>query len=465
MLAALAREVRAGARSPVELVRSSIERIDALDGPLSAVVARRDESALDEAASLERRLAAGEECGPLAGLPLLVKDTEDLAGMRTTHGSLVHAADPPAAVDSVVVSRLRRAGAIPVGKTNVPEYAFEGYTSNRVFGATRNPWAPDWSPGGSSGGSGAALAAGLAALATSSDGGGSVRIPAGLCGLAGLKPTNGVIGRAPIPAWIDLSTSGVLACSIADVRSVLSLIAGPAIGDPTALPAWAAEPAPPALPTRVLAARRLAPWGPLPPSVDSLFERAIGALERDVGVDVAMLEAREIFPDGNIDEDWLVIAAAEHAHLLGRARVERDASSYTEEFRDAIRGGFAISIEEYLAARRRRFDYAAELDRLLGDDALLVTPTMCVEGWSPDGVLPGAARAGTPPDAYNCQAANVTGHPALSLPAGRSPNGVPFGLQVIGPRYRDRLVLALGEAWELTSPWPLVADGYVPFGA
>jgi Asp-tRNA(Asn)/Glu-tRNA(Gln) amidotransferase A subunit family amidase len=393
-----------------------------------------------------------------------VKDTEDLAGLVTTHGSLVHADDPPAADDSLVVARLRAAGAVAVGKTNVPEFAFEGYTSNLVFGATRNPWAPDWSPGGSSGGSGAALAAGLSAIATASDGGGSVRIPAGLCGLAGLKPTNGAVGRLPIPAWIDLSTQGVLATTIHDVRSLLAVIAGPATGDPTALPAWAVEPDPPPLPRRILAARRLAPWGPLPPTADSLFERALEALERDVGLEVVPLEARDVFADGNIDDDWLVLAATEHAHLLGRSTVERDASLYTREFLEAVRAGLGFTLEEYLAARRRRFGYAAELDRLLGDDGLLVTPTMCVEGWSPEGLLPGAAATGTPPDAYNCQAANMTGHPALSVPAGRSPNGVPFGIQIIGPRFRDRLVLALGEAWERARPWPPVADGYAAFG-
>jgi Asp-tRNA(Asn)/Glu-tRNA(Gln) amidotransferase A subunit family amidase len=121
-----------------------------------------------------------------------------------------------------------------VGKTNTPELAFEGYTDNRIFGATRNPWALDFSPGGSSGGSAAALAAGLAPIATATDGGGSIRIPAALCGLAGIKPTNGVIGRRPIPDWIDLSTDGPLAVTVADLALLLQLEAGPVDGDPIA---------------------------------------------------------------------------------------------------------------------------------------------------------------------------------------------------------------------------------------
>jgi Asp-tRNA(Asn)/Glu-tRNA(Gln) amidotransferase A subunit family amidase len=463
-LAELAGNVRAGRVAPEELVASSQVRIDSMNGGLNAVVARCDEEALARAGEMAGRIAAGEDPGPLAGLPLLVKDTDDAAGMVTTHGSLMHANDPPALHDGLVVGRLRAAGAIVVGKTNVPEFAFEGFTSNRVFGSTRNPWAADRSPGGSSGGSGAALAAGLAAIATASDGGGSVRIPAGFCGLAGLKPTNGVIGRGTIPAWIDFSTKGPLATSIADLRLLLSVMAGPAAGDPTALPAWANEPEPSSLPGRVFAARRLVAWGPLPPSISDLFDAALRRLESGLGLEVVPLEPHEIFRVGNIDEDWLTIAATEHAQSIGRATIEANAPSYSDEFLAAVQTGLGYTLEEYMAARARRFDYVRELDSLLGEDGLLLTPTMCAEGWSAEGYLPGAIHAGTPGDAYNCQAANVTGNPALSVPAGRAPNGVPFGLQIMGPRFRDRLVLALGEAWERISPWALSAPGYEPFG-
>ncbi len=203
-IADLAAAVREGRVSSEELVLRSLERIERLDPPIGAVVAVRQE-AIDEARAAD---ASGSHPGPLSGLPLLVKDTEHVRGMRTTFGSLLHASDPPAAVDGLSVERLRAAGAIVVGKTNVPEFAFEGFASNRVFGDTRNPWAPDWSPGGSSGGSAAALVMGLTPLATATDGGGSTRIPAAFCGLAGLKPTNGLIGRRPIPDWMDLSTPG-----------------------------------------------------------------------------------------------------------------------------------------------------------------------------------------------------------------------------------------------------------------
>jgi Asp-tRNA(Asn)/Glu-tRNA(Gln) amidotransferase A subunit family amidase len=464
-LAEIASDVRAGRASPVDLVRRSLERIDALNPALNAVVARRDEAAIADAVAMAARIDAGDDPGPLAGLPLLVKDTEDLAGTPTTHGSLLHAADPPATADSLVVARLRAAGAIPVGKTNVPEFAFEGYTSNRVFGPTRNPWAPAWSPGGSSGGSGAALAAGMCALATASDGGGSVRIPAGYCGLAGLKPTNGVVGRSPIPTWMDLSTAGPLSTTIEDLRLVLAIIAGPAAGDPTALPAWASEPASRGLPPRVFAARRLVDWGPLPASIDGLFTRALESIERDLRMEVTMLEPAGVFSTGNIDADWLAIVATEHAQHLGRPAIDSGADVFSPEFLAGVRAGLGFTLEDYVAARRRRFAYVRELDELLGQDGMLVSPTMCVEGWSAEGVLPGATSGGTPADAYNSQAANVTGHPALSVPAGRSPNGVPFGLQVMGPRFRDGLVLSFGEDWERANPWPSAADGYEPFAS
>src|SRR6266540_3970054 len=161
---------------------------------------------------------------------------EDVEGMPTTFGSLLFKDAPPASADGLVTGRLRAAGAIVVGKTNLPEFAAQGYTTNSLFGVTRNPWALRWSPGGSSGGSGAALAAGMVPLATATDGGGSIRIPAALCGLAGIKPSGGLIGRRPIPDWIDLSTDGPLATSIEDLRLLLALEAGPVVGDPTALP-------------------------------------------------------------------------------------------------------------------------------------------------------------------------------------------------------------------------------------
>jgi Asp-tRNA(Asn)/Glu-tRNA(Gln) amidotransferase A subunit family amidase len=461
----IGRAVRERRVSAVELVRLALERVERLDGELGAVVALRAEPALEEAAALDRRAAAGEPLGPLAGAPLLVKDIEDVAGMRTTFGSLLFADAPPAARDGLVAERLRAAGAIVVGKTNLPEFAAQGYTANRLFGVTRNPWALQWSPGGSSGGSGAALAAGMAPLATATDGGGSIRIPAALCGLAGIKPTGGLIGRRPIPDWIDLSTDGPLATSVADLRLLLAIEAGPVAGDPTALPA-PPELAPagrPGRPGRVLAAPRFTPLGPLPAEVAELFDAALRALERDLGLAVEPIEPERIFQAGDPDADWLTLATTEHAHKLGRQTIEAAVDRLHANARAFLEHGLRTPIEEYLAARRRRFEYVRELDELLGPDGVIVTPTLASAGWLAEGRMPGSERLGVPDEVYNTTPANLTGHPSISLPAGRFATGVGFGLQVTGPRFRDGLLLDLGEAWERARPWPPVADGYQPF--
>ena len=383
---------------------------------------------------------------------------EAVTGMPSTFGSLTFADAPPAAADGLVPRRLRAAGAIVVGKTNQPEFAFAGFTTNALYGTTTNPWGTDWSPGGSSGGSGAAITAGMAAIATATDGGGSIRIPAAFCGLAGLKPTNGVIGRDPIPDWIDLSTFGPLATSIADVRLLLSLEAGPVPGDPSALPF--PPPMPAGLPARVFAVPRFEGSHPLPDVVAERFQAALASVERDLALPVEMLGSGSIFAHGSTGDDWYTLTAFEHFHRLGRDFIEANMDRFTPAFATPMRLALRTSAEAYMAARRRRFDHVRDLDLLLGADAVLLTPTMCVEGFGPTGSGPDQREEA---DAYNTAETNITGHPSLTVPAGVCPNGIPFGLQITGPRFRDDLVLNLGEAWEAANPWPLAAPGYEPF--
>lgn len=450
--------VRQGHVPAEALVAESLGRIERLDGPINAVVLTRGDGAFADAAAIDARIEAGEDPGPLAGLPLLVKDNENAAGLPTTFGSLLREHAAPAERDCEVVSRLRAAGAIVVGKTNVPEFAFEGFTANRLFGETHDPWALDWSPGGSSGGSGAALAAGMAPLATGTDGGGSIRIPAAFCGLVGLKPTGGLIGHDPPPSWIDLSTKGPLAVSIADASLLLEVMRGPTAGDPRAVPTW--SPRADAWPSRIVATPRMVDYGPLPASIDALFEEALAGLASATGLTIEGVAPP--FTE-QIDDDWFTTVGVEELTWLGRDVLDR-ADDLTPYLRGALETAAAITPDDYLAARRRRFTFTRALDDLLGADTVLVSPTMCVEGFFADGRSPGEDRSETPASAYNTQPANITGHPALSVPAGRSPNGVPFGIQITGPRFADDLVLAVGAAWEAASPWPLVAPGYTPFG-
>jgi Asp-tRNA(Asn)/Glu-tRNA(Gln) amidotransferase A subunit family amidase len=457
VLAELASAVREGRRAPRELVERAYERIDRLNGPINAVISLRDpEIALAEADSVDRTL-------PLAGIPLLVKDNEHVAGMRTTFGSPVCADAPLEREDGWIPRKLRAAGAVVVGKTNVPEFTFEGFTDNEVFGPTRNPWSLQWSPGGSSGGSAAAMAAGIAPIGTGTDGGGSVRIPAALCGIVGLKPTNGVIAREPIPAWIDLSTYGPLGTSVADVRLLLDLEAGPAPGDPTALP-YPLRPAA-AMPTRVFASPRISTVGAaLAAPVDALFRDALRRVETDLGLPVEPVDPERILGPGDPFREWFVTCAFEHLYAFGGPeRVRPNLERFGSRFRSTMEAALRIDPAEYMEARRRRFDHARHLDVLLGQDAVLVTPTLALDGWLADGTAPDLGRPAEGAEGYNTDPLNITGHPAMSVPAGVCPNGVPFGLQIVGPRFADDLVLEIGQAWERAHPWPRAAPGYDAF--
>ncbi|HET9248598.1 MAG TPA: amidase, partial [Actinomycetota bacterium] len=245
MLDELASAVRGRRVSAEELVRTSLERIERLNPTIGAVISVRERS-VDEARALDARVLAGEDAGPLAGVPLLVKDMEPVEGVPTTHGSLVYADAPPADADGLIPRRLKAAGAIVVGKTNQPEFAFAGYTDNLLYGPTRNPWNLEASPGGSSGGSGAAMAAGMAPIATATDGGGSIRIPAAFCGLVGLKPQRGRVPMEPHDHWNNLSAAGCVTRRVADTALYLDVVTDGG-GDP-------GGPEPPAQPFAVAAA-------------------------------------------------------------------------------------------------------------------------------------------------------------------------------------------------------------------
>jgi Asp-tRNA(Asn)/Glu-tRNA(Gln) amidotransferase A subunit family amidase len=460
MLARLAEAVRERTVSASELVRTALERIERLNPDLNAVTQVWADEALAQAEKADRRGAEG----PLAGLPLLVKDNTDVAGKVTSYASRAMLDRPPAERSEVTVERMVAAGAIPIGRTNLPEFAFQGYTDSKLFGPARNPWGLDWSPGGSSGGSGAALAAGLAPIATAGDGGGSIRTPAAFCGLAGLKPTNGLVGRRPIPSWMDYSTQGPLAAGIEDVKLLLHVMRGPVDGDPTAAPSWQYGGG---MPRRVLAALRTRNVGPLPEDVEEPFRASLGAIEGELGLTVEEISTVSLFPSLDLTEtqtrdDWFATVAAEELIWLGRVWVKEHLDQFSDDFRAAMEYGLRLSLDDYLEVRQHRFAYASDLDRLLGEDTVLVTPTNGYAGWLPNGMLPDDDRAAEA-EGYNTGEFNMSGHPALSVPAGLSANGIPFGLQIVGPRYRDDLVLEFGAAWQEARPWLATAPGYEPF--
>jgi Asp-tRNA(Asn)/Glu-tRNA(Gln) amidotransferase A subunit family amidase len=456
--------VVSGTVSAEEVVAVALDRIQRFDPALNAVVALRAEEALAEARAADHARRNGEAVGPLEGVPVLVKDLEDVAGMRTTQGSVIFADAPPAKVDGLVPGRLRTAGAIVVGKTNLPEFACEGFTTNLLFGTTRNPWSLDWTPGGSSGGSAAVVAAGIVPIATATDGGGSIRIPAAFCGLVGIKPTGGVVGRRPIPDWIDFSTDGPFATTVADLRLLLSVEGGPVAGDPTALPVTDLSSG--GRPGKVFATPRLSPAGPLPDEIAAMFERAVASFAEMLGMEIERIEPESLWTAGKPDDDWYVMATAEHVHRFGRDFVEANLDRMHASARSFLGFGLGVAIDDYIAARRRRFEYVRELDELLGRDGIILTPTVAAAGFLADGRMSAEDEPGTVPnDVYNTGTTNITGHPSISLPAGICRNGVPFGLQVTGPRFRDGLLLELAQAWEQSHAWPLVAPGHDPFDA
>lgn len=449
MLKELAEQVRNGRIDPVDLVNESIKRIEAARD-LNAVTALWADDALAAAKSHDRK-------GPLAGLPLLVKDMVRIKGRRTTFGSALYADAPPDTESDAIIDRLTAAGAIVLGRTNTPEFGATATTVNKVFGATRNPWNKEKSSGGSSGGSAAALAAGLAPLATTSDGGGSVRGPAAACGLVGYKPSMGAIGRNVLPRWIEFSTQGTSGTSVDDVVTEASVTHGSARGDFLSLPTGSVS-LTPRMPARVIACRTFR--SDVDPEIEAAYERTLDAIAAS-GTKVERLPA----PSNNSTVWWwFVISTAELAQSMIPHR-ERwgELSDYVQAQLDF---GSKVTAEQYIEATRMRHAVGAQFDDMMGSDSVIVVPTTNSRLWPAEGPMANSAGK-TENDsmiALNTTDANFTGHPAVSVPMGLDDNGVPCGFMVTAPRFGDSLALGLAAHIEKIQPWQRNATGYEGFG-
>ncbi len=463
-LTRLAQAVRERRISASTIVTTSIERLERASA-LNVTADTFFDSALREAKRIDDE---GITQGRLLGIPTLVKDLDDLRGHPTRKGSLALRDAEPASENGVVPGRLLREGAVVLGKSTLPEFAIEGYTANLLTGVTRNPWNLDYSPGGSSGGSAAAVAAGLVGVATATDGGGSIRIPASLCGLVGLKPTNGVIGRWPAPDWIDYSTDGPFATSCDDLRLLLDVMRGRVAGDPTSPPNaltshWARHDD---RPLSLFAAERTSPLGPLSPAVSSLLRAGVEAMSERLSTKVTWIESDAFFTDGDPDLDWFTVTTAEHVASLGRSWVVDHMDSFHVATREFLTTGLGVSVDEYLSARRRRYLYVRRLDELLGDTGLLVTPSVAAPGWLADGRMSADSDVrGLTPDVYSTAVQNVTGNPAISIPFGHLSSGIPFGVQITAPHFHDYRLIDIATLMEAAYPWARTAPGFEPLDA
>ena len=443
--------------SPVELVRASLERIEALNPTINAFVALRAEGALADARRLERRIAAGEDVGTLAGLPVGVKDLEDVEDLPTTFGSVPFKNYRPG-VDSVQVARLKAAGAIVVGKTNTPEFGYTAFTKNLLFGVTRNPWHLDRTPGGSSGGSAAAIAAGMVPLVTASDGGGSIRIPACYVGAFGLKPS---FGRVPVGAlepgamlpWIDTVCYGPITRTVRDAALFLDAVAGPDPSDPSALPApdvsYAAvlDDLPRELP---IAVSKTLGYALVQRDVWREVEAAIGAF-RELGHRVETID--DALPELGVE--WALISTAELYGLLA-PEIEAHRNEWGRAFLEGLERGKEVTPEFVGRAQRKRVLLHERLARIFARYALLLTPTLPTEAFAARGPFPrdidGEALPTLGAVAFTYPF-NFSGHPAATVRAGFTDAGLPAGLQIVGPPRRDDLVLQAARAYERVRPW------------
>jgi aspartyl-tRNA(Asn)/glutamyl-tRNA(Gln) amidotransferase subunit A len=448
-LADLAHAVRTRQTSARELTTEALQRITALNPRYNAFVAVDGERAMADAAALDETIANGGDPGPLAGIPLAVKDNHDAVGYRSTHGAPVLADAPLATADSPFVARLRAAGCIVVGKTNMPDFASSANTSNALFGPTVNPFNADHGPGGSSGGSAAALAAGMVPLATGSDGGGSIRLPSAVCGLSGMKPSMGRVpsgGPSPL-GWIDLSTNGPMARRISDIVAALDVVVGPEASDLRSLPrpeaSWPAALEDPHVPIRVAWAPTLG-YATVDAEVLAICESAVAVLE-SIGAEVTVLES--VFESEPVDDLVTLIGACQLRTL--RPFMEHPRWSEIDPMlRAFVDAAQTTTAEQLVRALDRCHLMNLDLVDLFHSVRILVTPTTAAV----------APFVGTGQSSINGEVTgnwlqftypfNMTRSPAATVCAGLTAAGLPVGLQLVGPQHGDLVVLRTAAALE-----------------
>jgi len=434
-----------------EVVQATLERVAELNPRLNAIVTPNPD-ALEDAAQLDRRIARGENPGPLCGLTVGIKDVTPVGGLRTTFGSPIYKDYVPAE-DALVVRRLREAGAVVIGKTNCPEFAAGASTFNDVFGRTRNPWDPSRTSGGSTGGGAAAVAAGMIAFAEGTDLGGSLRIPASFCGIVGLRPSLGLVPIHPTDwLWDTLQVSGPMARTAEDVALMLQSIAGPSDLSPLAQPIagrdFVAAVRAPRRHLKVAYCHDIAGIG-VDPEVERVCRDAAFALKQ-AGVaveeiDLDLAEGKPAF--AALRGLWFV------THMFSRLDMQ---DRFGPNVASNVRSGLQVTAHDLASAERYRGllwhtfrDFFSRYDHLL-------TPTVAVPPFPVEQNFPDTV-AGKPMKTYIDWFAptfvlSLTGLPVASVPAGLDGNGLPVGLQIAGPQFGEESVLALAAIVQKLRP-------------
>jgi aspartyl-tRNA(Asn)/glutamyl-tRNA(Gln) amidotransferase subunit A len=444
----LSHQLRARKISPIEVTQSALDRIERLNPQLGAFITVMTDSALTEARAAEIEIIAGRWRGPLHGVPVALKDLIDTAGVRTTSASALHKDRIPS-TDAEVVRKLKEAGAIIVGKNNLHEFAYGGSSLVSYFGDVHNPWDVRRITGGSSGGSAAAVAAGLCYAAIGTDTAGSIREPASLCGCVGLKPTYGrVSARGVIPLSSSLDHVGPITLSVADAAVVLQTIAGYDAGDI----ASCEVPVEDYISALSQNAKPLRVGVPRSYFFEDLDSETAAAVENAIAfIGSLVREVREIQLAVPTDR---TLSAAE-AYAYHQKHIADASELFQPETLRRIRSGENISAADYIQRLRELTEARRTVVNIFDHVDLIVTPTTPTPAPSihdlkanPDALRPAELKV-----LRNTRPFNVWGLPAISVPCGFTQSGLPIGLQIAGPHWREDLVLRLANAYEQATQW------------
>lgn len=453
----LSRAYRDGSLSPVEVATAVFEQIERHDATLNAYCLLDRDRALAQARASERRYRDGNPLGSLDGVPVAIKDLFLTAGWPTLRGSTLIDPDQRWEVDAPPVAALRDAGAVFPGKTTTPELGWKGLTDSPLTGITRNPWDSASTPGGSSGGSAVAVAMGMAPLALGTDGGGSIRIPASFTGISGFKPTYGRVPHWPVSPYGTLAHAGPMARTVEDLALLLDAVARPDGRD------WLALPPEPGV-------RYIEAVHELRSPLRIAFSPALGFAAVDPEVGESVGAAVRVFADmgAAVDEtDPPIEDPIEAFQVLWNAGAAQATQQYSPAERakldpglqEIVEDGWRYSAVRYADANTYRGNFAVTMNRFFADYDLLITPAMPIPAFEAGREVPGGWHAkrwtSWSPFSYPF---NMTQQPAISIPCGFTAAGLPVGLQIVGRKYEDALVLAAAHAYQQAAPaslrWP-----------